>query len=217
MADTDFMATAKRTSSRPTRNPEETRNRLIDAFIELSSEFGAASVTLQKTAARAKVPFATAHYHFGGDFMALQLAALDQVGKRAQVYVDAELDRPAKSSHDKNPLERYVRSNFRWAREYPKSASAWLYLYYLLSLSEKHRPAHFDFLEVARARIKKLIFESIGMEFYAAQTVQANLVIRLHDCLVGGFVLALTDPDKGAGEKHEDLTWLTIDSLLKKA
>lgn len=192
---------------------------ILEAFIALCRQHGVGEVTLQMVAKASKTSFGKVHYYFGGKNRNLTDSAILYVGTNAQkhtaIYLEESLGEKGFTR-----LDTYVNATFDWVQKCPNHSAFWVYYYYLTSIKTKHRGVHASFLSRARNRIGLLIYESIGRkEIPTPSDTQRKLIeneflLRIHDIIIGGMILAMSDPQPDAIKKHHHATLASIRSLL---
>lgn len=159
---------------------------LLNGFIILIHDIGAHQVTLQKVAKKAKVPFSTAHYYYGGDWDRIFSDAVQVVGERLQTFTTAYIQ--SHSNVKSNPIELYVNASFQWILENKYDPSLWLFNFYFSSLKPDFAVRQDEFVEQARKRVLGLLFEAKGKGFYPKLKVTQDAAVLAHT-LVHGFAI----------------------------
>jgi AcrR family transcriptional regulator len=190
----------KKTQNRP--RPDK-RQALIDAFIEIASKEGVARVTLQQSAKKAKIAFATAHHYFGNERANLLEESILSVAVEAQSFIEDWLRQD--SDRRVYPLRSYIAGTIEWIRKHPAHAAIWVYYYHVLAYDPKWRKGHAPVLESARERIRQLITESIGIGMLPGGTLREETPRQVHALIVGGTMLGVVH---GTERPEAALRWI---------
>jgi AcrR family transcriptional regulator len=179
------------------------RQVLIDTFIEIASKEGVARVTLQQTAKKAKIAFATAHHYFGNERANLLEESIRSVAERAQTFIEDWL----RQDPDRRvyPLRSYIAGTIEWIRKHPAHASIWVYYYHVLAYDPRWRKGHAPVLESARDRVRQLITESIGIGMLPGGTLREDTARQVHALIVGGTMLGIVH---GTERPEAALRWI---------
>jgi AcrR family transcriptional regulator len=198
---------AAKTQKRPAQGPRE---KVLEAFILLCHEEGLLHATLQKAAKKAKVPFATAHYHWGGEPEKLITATLIEVGRKAQLFIEEYLQKSV--SEGLNPVESYVRGTFKWCQASSAEAKLWVYFFYHASLNRERSTAYHQFIKVAHQRVLNLLFEAKGRGFYPHASPDLQLAGWVHALVFANGVQTIILQE---AELAEALTEATISAIVR--
>ncbi len=188
--------------------PDQLTEKMLTAYIALCTRDSVLNVTLQKTAKHAKVPFATAHYHWGGKKKELVVEALKFIGARAQHYIEKYLNDSALKH--KNMVEAYATGTFQWVIEHRGEAQLWLFFYHHLAAGSSTPEVGMSFVTTARLRVERLITESVGNGFYSRPKDLSLAGSVIHSFVFSNGIFAImsrSDP------KTKDLLKLTIKQI----
>lgn len=187
---------------------------IIDAYIALAYEIGAANITLQKIADKAGVAFSTVRYYFTqADF-----DVHDEGFKRVMVKTFEHIQKSSeaiKRATRLNPVHDYVDSMFRWIAEDPENATYLLYTYYSASSQVDAKVSLSQVNEGARRKVQSALLESIGLELYKPVKDSAACASSIHACVVGHGFIAMTMKTKDPFKSMREQCLVAIDSLIK--
>ena len=195
---------------------EPARSLLIESLMSLVSEIGAHQITLQKVAKRAKIPFSTAHYYFGGNKDLIFKEAAIQAGTQGQNYIAAYLQKH--SNLNSNPVELYIKGTFQWLKDHPIESRYWLFNYYYSSLNPDFIEQQALFIENARKRVLNLLFEAKGRGFYPKLNLTPDLAAQVHTLIFGlGIMSMIQNFDVKIIHQFRQETLKQVGSILNSA
>lgn len=164
------------------------------------SAVGAAAVTLQKVAARAKVPFPTAHYHFGGDRNELIEAGIQYISRQAAQFTMEHLSRRIAAGEP--ALDAYINVTFDWIDTHVSEARVWLYSYYSASISKSAKTTLSETMMRAKQRLLQLLLEERGRASSPLGTPpSADFVSEVYSMMLGYGIQQVAVGDADARKK----------------
>lgn len=193
---------------------EDVERRLANAYIELAATGGAYRITLEAAAKKAEVPFSTAHYHLKAAGCSLVELGIRAVGVSAQEYITSWLAERAKRDPDSNTLHHYIEGSFEWIKTYRNHGRLLLFQYYLISGSEIEQIKFQEFIDVAKLRIEKLIYENRGRGYYQGVKKPSEMSDSIHSIMMGAVTRGLVSNIPDSLNFHMLLTIKTVDELL---
>lgn len=193
-------STAKNSETKVSTSKEH----LIEAFLKLAHENGAAAITIQLIADEAEVSFGTVRYHFNSEEVSIETEALKLLIQKCYVYLEEKMyiDR---SHADFNPLNSYLLHMLTWVREFPTYASFLVHYYYLCTTEIKLPISNEAFIKRAHLRIESLLNEGVGLGLYPPFGNKALLSSLVHEALLGASLILATELKNGTKidlEKH---------------
>ena len=174
-------------------NSNQSKQKLARSWIKLVATDGVVAATLQKVAIASKVPFPTAHYHFGGGRNRLQEFCLKQIADSARTFTEQEITLQMKLKRP--PIEAYIYSTFKWIEHCKEDAQVWLYSYYATTLSTAAKKYQTLTIDLAKERVFRLLCETAGMRTQTF-TPTRNLAQTVHSLVLGLGIQAIMAPTK---------------------
>jgi DNA-binding transcriptional regulator YbjK len=188
---------------------------IVDAYIALVYEIGAANVTLQKIADKAGVAFSTVRYYS----MQADFDIHDEGFKRVMAKTFDHNEKSSvginKRSLQFNPVHKYVDLQFTWITEDLENSTYLIYSYYLASSRVEAKVVLAQVNEAARRKVQSALLESIGLELYKPVKDSAACASSIHACVVGHGFIAMTMKTKDAFKSMREQCLMAIDALIK--
>lgn len=208
--------TPKSSAKKPVSSIGSTETDILEAFIRLQYQKGAANIVLQDLAQEVGVAFGTIRYHFNQAGRDVSQEALVYVIKKAYVYIDDHLFK-ARSQESFNPVSAYVKAMFSWVQHYPADSSLLVYYYYLCATQVNVSISNQVFLEKARLRIEAYVHEAIGRKLYPPLSDVATSALKIHMTVLGGCIAASTQRSEGQYKLQTELCLAVIEQILKSS
>lgn len=191
---------------------ENSKQRIMNAFLQICYEEGVASCTLQKVADKSGVAFATVRYHFNLQGHSLSLDALDYGSEVTYRWIDKGM-LTARTEANFDPVLSYINVMFDWVHAEPVQASYLIYFYYLSTTKVQLPTQNDDLILIAQRRIQSLIHEGLGMKKYIFDGDVNFLSQQIHTMVMGGCVIALTTKNVDFFQQQKNVC-LRLASLL---
>jgi AcrR family transcriptional regulator len=205
---------ARKTNIKTSKTQPSSKELIVDAYIALAYEIGAANITLQKIADKAGVGFSTVRYYFTQTDFDIH----DEGFKRVMVKTFEHIQKSSeaiKRNARFNPVHEYVDSMFRWITEDPENSTYLIYTYYSASSQVDAKVSLSQVTEAARRKVQSALLESVGLELYRPVKDSAACASSIHACVVGHGFIAMTMKSKDAFKSMREQCILAIDSLIK--
>lgn len=205
---------ARKTNIKTSGPQLSSKELIIDAYIALAYEIGAANITLQKIADKAGVAFSTVRYYFTQADFDIHDESFKQVMVKTFEHIK-KASEGIKRSARFNPVHDYVDSMFGWVIEDPEKATYLIYTYYSASSQVNAKVSLAQVNEAARRKVQSALLESVGLEIYKPVKDSAACASSIHACVVGHGFIAMTMKTKDAFKSMREQCILAIDSLIK--
>ena len=205
---------ARKANIKTSRESLSSKELIIDAYIALSYEIGAANITLQKIADKAGVAFSTVRYYFTQSDFDIHNEGFKRVMEKTFEHIQNS-SHPIKKNERINPVHAYVDSMFHWITEDPVNSTYLIYSYYLASSKVEATVILSQVTEGARRKVQSALLESIGLEIYKPVKDSAACASSIHASVVGHGFVAMTMKSKDAFKSMREQCILMIDSLIK--
>lgn len=195
---------------------KSSRDRILEAYIELAYEIGIPNITLQKIADEAGVAFGTVRYYFSSEEGEIIHKAAFQTALAHSFREVANITAKLRTKKNANPVFVYVESMFDWVQQFPAYGSFLIYYYYLSSSKLRPSTELGDVNVKARQRIEALLFESIGMGFFKSVKNVKEAANAIHSSVVGHGFIAMVTGNKASFDLQREICKETINSYLMK-
>jgi len=205
---------ARTANLKASRSQASSKVLIIDAYIALAYEIGAANITLQKIADKAEVAFSTVRYYFTQSDFDIHDEGFKRVMEKTLEGIQSASVKLKKNA-PQNPIHAYVDSMFHWITEDPENSTYLIYTYYLASSKVEAKVVLAQVNEGARRKVQSALLESIGLEIYKPVKDSAACASSIHACVVGHGFMAMTMKSKDAFKSMREQCLLAIDSLIK--
>lgn len=192
---------------------ENTRSKILDAYIALCAEIGITSVTLQKVAKKAKIAFATVRYHFAEQGVNLEYEAALHVAQSGQRFTQKSIDE-ARGDKKFDGLKAYVETTFDWIETCPEQAKYLVYFYYLSGTKLELPIRNDSLINTARLRTAALLHENIGRGLIQPHKDVNLLAEKIHSIVFGSGVLAMSVATREEYGRQRRNAWEMITTLL---
>ncbi|WP_413580757.1 TetR/AcrR family transcriptional regulator [Bdellovibrio sp. HCB288] len=186
---------------------------IVDAYIALAYEIGAANITLQKIADKAGVAFSTVRYYFTQSDFDIHDEGFKRVMEKSLVGIQSASVKLKKNAA-LSPIHAYVDSMFHWITEDPENATYLIYTYYLAASQVEAKVILAEVNTSARKKVQSALLESIGLELYKPVKDSAACAASIHACVVGHGFIAMTMKTKDAFKTMREQCILAIDALI---
>lgn len=192
---------------------QSSKERLLESYLQLCYEQGAAAITIQMIADRAKVAFGTVRYYFAEEENRIDFEAIRYTADKIYSFIDEQMFQQRRQSGF-NPLHAYVKVMGHWAQKFPHHASYEVYYYYLCATNVETPISNQSFRERAYARIESLLNEAIGMGLYPQIRHKTETAKMIHALVLGTVLTVVTSHrDKSARDFLENCQ-KNIDALI---
>jgi AcrR family transcriptional regulator len=199
--------------ARPHGSTNETKKKILDAYLSLCAEIGITQVTLQRVAKKSKLSFTTVRYHFAEHSSGLEYEASMYVAQAGQRFTQTAIDN-ARKKKSFNTVKSYIDATFDWLESFPDQAKFLIYFYYV-SGTKQNLPIRNDSLvETARIRTASLIHEAIGRGEVKKTLDVIDLAPKIHAILYGCGVLAMSIGSMEEYKRSRRICWEMIQKLL---
>jgi len=189
--------------------PPETRELILESFIQLVEERGAFQIVFQDIADASKMSLGSIRYYFK-NYDALVEAAIAYVFQRAQVVIEEDIMRIRLSGTSHQMIRAYIEANFRWMDAYPSHAAFLSYFYHLCCT--RASVVGRDFWQRGRKRVEALILEEVARTKSQGPSDVEGAAQIIHSLIFGAVVTAMAERSPQSSEKQLKVL---LDSLPK--
>lgn len=169
----------------------EKEQHILEAYLDVALKAGVESVTLQKVAKQAKMPYATIHYYFGKSERSLLENALIYVGTASEKFIEQTVANQMFKTQE-NSVEAYIAAKFLWNEKFPKYASLWCYFIYQTTRDDQYRRLHSVFFKENTVRMRTLLLLEVGKGTYSALRKIDDLSDKIYQTIMGAMFLSMS-------------------------
>jgi AcrR family transcriptional regulator len=191
--------------------PPETRELILESFINLVEERGAFQIVFQDIADASKMSLGSIRYYFK-NYDSLVESAIAYVFQRAQVVIEEDIMRVRLSGSSTQMIRSYVEANFRWMDAYPSHAAFLSYFYHLCCT--RASVVGRDFWQRGRKRVEALILEEVARtKSKGPSDVEAAAQI-IHSLIFGSVVTAMAERSPESSKQQLKVLVDSLPSIL---
>lgn len=167
------------------------KDKCLQAFVELCASVGIRNITLQKIADQAELSFGTVRYNFPDEASDIESEAFEYVLKSAYNLIEARIESDRSQGEIPDPLQTYIEAMFEWLAGNREQGSYLLYMYYCGTTKTSLKPLVDQTIAKARSRIQTLYLEGVGRKLYSSKIDPSELAATIHSLVVGHGFIAL--------------------------